>query len=148
MLEHPPGVGTYRLHMDGDWGLFELSQFRRQYVQLYSFLYVLTYAPDPAQESPSPHDYTVSYAFRAFPWRGGWSAVDFFGSLSRIVPTEHRPRIVAIQYSSPGFVDLALLLGAAFTLRKIVDHGCSIADRLHSTYTTFYEGAKQRKLLK
>ena len=69
-------VGRHRLNMDGKWDLLELSSFGRQYVQVYSILYALHFGADKDDPDDRTH-----HAFRAFPWRGGWSAVGFYESL-------------------------------------------------------------------
>ena len=143
MAQEPMLLGSHRLEMDGDWGLLELSGFGRQYVQLYSFLYVL----ESTGAEPEPDEATL-HPFRAFPWAGGWSAVDFFDSLRVAVPPTHRPRIASIRYSSPGYIELTLAVAVALNLRKIVDHVCSSVERIHDTYNALYRGAQERKLLK
>lgn len=135
-------VGNYRLEMDREWGLLELSGFGRQYVQVYSLLYALQFG---AQEGPD--DGTLR-AFGAFPWTGGWSAVGFYDSLRIAMPRDHRPRIVAIEYASPGYIELGVAVVVAANIRRIVDHVCGIVDRANATYRGIYKAAMERKLLK
>ena len=99
-------VSRYRLDMDHEWELLELSSFGRQYVQVYSLLYALHFGAD----SEDPYERTAR-AFRMYPWAGGWSAVDFYAALRTAVPRDHRPHVVAIQYSSPGYIELIVALG-------------------------------------
>ena len=129
--------------MDGEWGLLELSGFGRQYVQVYSMMYALRFGA--AEEDP---DERTVHAFGAFPWIGGWSTVDFYDSLRIAVPTGHRPRIVAMEYASPGYIELAVIAGVAVNIRRIVDHVCSIIERANDTYSKLYKAAMERKLLK
>lgn len=134
-------VGERRLHLDGEWGLLELSGFGRQYVQTYSFLYALR-----REEEDDETDERVEHAFAAYPWRGGWSAVDFYESLRARVPKRHRPRIVRIEYASPGFIDLALVLGVAITLRRIIKAVCDSINDVNSTYNNIQQGLRDRQL--
>ena len=143
MAKREPVVGDHRLEIDGEWGLLELSGFGRQYVQVYSILYALHFGAD----EEDPEDRT-SHAFGAFPWTGGWSAVDFYDSLRIAVPPGHRPQIVAMEYASPGYIQLAVIVGVALNIPRIVDHVCSIIERANATYSSLYKGAMKRKLLK
>jgi len=138
-----PTVGRHRLEMDGEWGLLELSGFGRQYVQVYSMMYALHFGAD--EEDPEER---TMYAFGAFPWTGGWSAVDFYDSLRIAVPADHRPRIVAMEYASPGYIELTVIVAVACSIRRIVDHVCSIIERANTTYSKLYKDAMKRKLLK
>ena len=143
MAKREPTVGHHRLEMDAEWGLLELSGFGRQYVQVYSIVYALHFGA----EEEDPEERTV-HAFGAFPWIGGWSAVDFYDSLRIAVPAGHRPRIVAMQYASPGYIELAVAVGVALNIRRIVDHVCSIIERANDTYSKLYKAAMERKLLR
>ena len=132
-MTDPVEMGTYRLALDGEWGLLDLSGFGRQYVQSYSFFYALRF-------EESDEIGRVANAFAAFPWRGGWSAVDFYESLTATVPRRHRPRIVAIEYASPGYIELGLSLSAAWVVSAIVRHICESINRINSTYNAIQAG--------
>src|SRR3989304_2277414 len=73
-MEERPVTGTRRLRPDGDWGLLELSDFGRRYLQAYSLFYSLQFGY--SVESPTFRVEGLRRVYRAFPWRGGWSAVD------------------------------------------------------------------------
>lgn len=139
-------VGDHRLEIDGEWGLLELSGFGRQYVQVYSMLYALQCGAE-GEDEEEPDDRTLR-AFGAFPWTGGWSAVDFYDSLRIAVPHNQRPQILAMEYASPGYIELGVILGVAVNIRRIVDHLCSIIERANDTYSSLYRAAMERKLLK
>lgn len=123
-----PKLGTRRLPLDGAWSLLELSGFGRQYVQSYSFFHAIRFGADGEMEG------MVEYAFRGFPWRGGWSTVDFYEVLQSIVPEDERCRVVAIEYASPGYIDLGVVLSAAVAISGIVRHICKSIDRANATY--------------
>ena len=136
-------VGRHRLNMDGKWDLLELSSFGRQYVQVYSILYALHFGADKDDPDDRTH-----HAFGAFPWRGGWSAVGFYESLRVAIPRNHRPHVIAIEYASPGYIDLAVIPLVALGIEWTVDRVCNSIDRINATYTNLYKGAADRKLLK
>ena len=144
MATHQADVGIHRLEMDGEWGLVELSGFGRQYVQVYSILYALQFGAD---DEVSGRHYTLGRLER-FPGPVAWSAVGFYDKLRTAVPWEHRPRIAAIEYASPGYIELAVIVTVAVNIRQIVDHVCSIIERANTTYNNLYKAAMERKLLK
>ena len=137
-----PEVGRHRLAMDGEWDLLELSGFGRQYVQVYSLIYTLQFRANQDDSSERVH------AFSVFPWTGGWSAVGFYNSLRTAIPRAHRPYIVVIEYASPGFIELAVIVGVALNIRRIVNHLCGSIDRISTTYNALYAAAQRRKLLR
>ena len=144
--DSPHGAaGSYRLLVDGGWGLLELSNFGQQYVQVYSLIHALEVE---AEEGGASED-RFRWALRAFPWRGGWSAVNFFKSLIAAVPGEYAPRIAKIEYASPGSIDLLLAVGAAQQTRRIVDAVCSYSpERVNATYDRLHKEAKGQQLLR
>ena len=97
-----PPPEPYRLHMDGEWDIPLLVTFGREYMQVYSFLYVL----ESAARGNEFQKARLRLALHAYPWKGGWSAVDFFQYLVSTVPPQHRFRIRSIQYGSPGFIEI------------------------------------------
>ena len=144
-----PVAGKTRLSLDGDWGLLELSGFGRQYVQVYSFLYAIEYGAPPEDLDDDPFGFNrVLRAFRVFPWAGGWSSVGFYKSLQVSVPKEHRPRIVAIEYASPGYIELGVALPIAWALSGLVRHCCTSIKAVSETYYQIRKNAQELKLLR
>ena len=137
---HNDELPVYSLRLNGDWGLWELSGFGRQYVQTYSFFHVLTLA----NQGDEVFMDRLSWALRTSPWKGGWSAVDFFQALVNTVPRDRLPRIRRIQYSSPGFIEISLgIISVAYVIRAC----CKTYDQLHDSYHRTYKAAKKRQLL-
>jgi len=136
--------GTQKLALDGDWTLFEFSQFARTYSQVYSVLYAL----DPRLSSdPEDEEFErIHHLFNAFPWRGGYSAVNFYESLRYRVPKQDRPVIKSIRYESPGWIELSLIVGVALSIKLIIKSFSSGAIELNSTYHAIYKGMQDRKL--
>jgi hypothetical protein len=136
--------GTQRLAIDGDWTLFEFSQFARTYTQAYSVLYAL----DPGLSiDPEDEEFErIHHLFNAFPWRGGYSAVNFYESLRYRVPKQDRPIIKSIRYESPGWIELGLIVGIALSIKSIIKSFSSGATDLNSTYNAIYRGMQDRKL--
>jgi len=81
----------HQLPIGGKWTLEDLYVFPRLYEQCY-FMYL---ALDP--NSREFDDDRVHHAYEAFPWQGGYSAVDFYNQLKWAVPRRRRPRITRIR---------------------------------------------------
>jgi len=94
------GRGTYRIKLDGEWSLEDLYVFPRTYEQVYLLFYSLS--PDIVEIDLD----RMEHAYSAFPWQGGYSAVDFYGQLKYSTRKQFRPEIESIEYHSPGHLDL------------------------------------------
>lgn len=117
-----------KLRLDGRWNLEELSEATKDYTQLYGFAYSLL--PD----LPLARRNEIDYIYGKFPWKGGYSTVNFFNQLFHKIPPEFRPEIARIQYASPGFIELSELLLVAATVAGIVKAVCSTINTAHETY--------------
>jgi len=98
-----PETNPYRIEIDGEWTLNDLYGFPYAYTQAYSFLYSL-------MVDEVIDDEKLIITFAAHPWRGGFSAVNFFHYLYELIPATERPNVISIQYSSPGWIELSLVL--------------------------------------
>lgn len=90
---------TYKILLDGDWSLEDLTTFTRVYFQNYSFLYSLENEDTPDKIASVLKDYEL---------RDGLSYVNIYDILKSHVPKEDRPAINSIRYSSPGWMELIL----------------------------------------
>lgn len=132
----------YRIPIAGEWSLEDLYVYPRTYEQCYfTYLALLSLEDDADQER-------IDHAFDAFPWQGGYSAVNFYNQLKWSVPRQLRPRVRRIQYASPGFIELSLAVAAALAIARIVHAFCSSARDVNATYTEIYRDLQERKLLK
>src|SRR5258708_1696898 len=135
-----PQIEPYRIEIDGEWSLNDLPEFPYAYTQAYSFLYALAAAEVDDDER-------LRITFTAHPWTGGFSSVNFFRYLYYLIPRPERPAIISMRYSSPGWIDLSLVLAIGMALRKIVGNVCDATLRINDMYTALYKGAQDRKLL-
>ncbi len=134
--------GVYSIRLDGRWTLEDLYRFPRTYEQAY-------FALDALIPSESDIDFErVERAFEAFPWQGGYSAVNFYNQLKYATPVKGRPSIVAIQYASPGFINLALVLEQAQTLAAIVAAVAGSITVCNALYNKIMNDLQRRKLLR
>ncbi|MEL6949823.1 MAG: hypothetical protein AAGM16_06820 [Pseudomonadota bacterium] len=102
-----PEPEKWEILVAGDWFLEDLGKFPRQYVNLYSFIYSLVNLDRPSVRS------NVAAIYRRYPWRGGFSTVNFFRELKGIIPSLHEPEVVSMTYASPGKIELELLAPVA-----------------------------------
>ncbi len=133
---------SYKIPIDGEWTLEDLYTFPRTYEQCY-FLY---YALNPDNWI---HDTErIDYAYGAYPWQGGYSAVNFYNQLKWAVPPRYRPRIISIRYASPGWLELFLVQIVARSLERTVKSVCNSINTFNDTYNKVYKDLQGRKLLK
>lgn len=137
MIKKKAESQIYQIHIDGQWSFLDFASFPRTYIQAYSLAYLL-----------SENSQKAIWAFRAFPWRGGYSAVNFYNAIYRQLPAKHRPQVRRIQYASPGIIELSLLAAAALSLKTIVSHVLAAARDISTTYTQIYRELQERKLLR
>jgi hypothetical protein len=133
---------TYKIQMNGEWTLEDLYWLPHVYSQVYAFLYTLNIPLTDDREEQ------LYITFTAHPWRGGYSAVNFYSYLQNLVPRPDRPRVVSIQYGSPGLMELGLAVSIAISIRVLVKtFSMGIID-LHSLYNSIYKGLQDRKLMR
>lgn len=133
---------TYSIHIDGRWSLEDLYIFPRTYEQVYFLVHSLQEDLDEAAME------RVTRAYQAFPWQGGYSAVNFYNQLKRITPKRERPEIASISYASPGWIEIALILSVALNVEKIVKSVCASIQVMNKTYSDIMRGMQERKLLR
>jgi hypothetical protein len=130
----------YRIPIDGRWELRDLYEFPHTYAQIYAVLYVLQ------EELPAARQIRRNDAFRKYPWRGGYSAVNWFSDLYYAIPQAERPQIISIQYASPGWIDLGVYVSVAVAIRQMLVAFSQAGRHLNDTYSQIQQGIHQRKL--
>ena len=104
----------YRILMDGRWELDDLYTIPHTFEQCYSFIYCFDASVRPINSN------RIDFALHKYPWRGGYSYINIYSVLRNQIEWRDRPRIRAIKYSSPGWIDLALNLDVAVQVAKAV----------------------------
>jgi hypothetical protein len=131
-----------KLRLDGSWNLEELSEATRDYIQLYGFVYSLL------GDLPFGRRSEIDYLYGKFPWRGGYSTVNFFNQLFHKIPPELRPNVNRIRYESPGFIELEEVLIVAVSISAIVKAVCSSINMAHDTYRKIQKASTEHELTK
>jgi len=111
LLEIP---AEFDLSIDGNWYLQDLFQVPKLFTQLYSFMYTLQYLGKPAVQENAQRIFTT------YPWRGGFSSVNFYRDLNAVIPSLHEPKVNSINYASPGKIELELLTGVSASLTRLI----------------------------
>jgi hypothetical protein len=156
----PPAAGLHRIQIDGDWGLEELSEMFWSYTQVYAFLWRFSgkvkrqadtgviveqigigIYRSTGKGKPRP-------AYADYPFLGGHSSVNFFRKVVGELSIASRPRIIEMQYASPGFVELALIGTAALNVRRIVRNILGAFEEVELLYHRIYSRFHERKLMK
>lgn len=130
--------------MDENWSLEDLYLMSHAYIQAYSFLYSFY----STIKNFDDEDDRLVITYSAHPWKGGYSTINFYNNLKYIVPSRHRPKIKSIQYASPGWIELTLIVAVALNIKKIVSCFCSSGNELNSLYHNIYKGMHERKMMR
>jgi hypothetical protein len=161
-------TGRYRILLDREWSLFEFGTLPRAYLQVYAFVAHLnswadlsTGSENDGEESPirlpqfifkiDATSETDDEAFGTrlnYPWKGGYDSANFYAALVRNLTQSARPRLVAVQYASPGYMDLAVWSAVAATISAIVKNLAGALRELNTLYSEIYRGMRDRELLR
>jgi len=139
-------LGHTFLKLDKDWEMQELADLAKLYTQCYSLVYSLS-----GDRIESDDQRVVDWfhgVYAKYPWRGGYSAVNFYHSLYARIPSEQRPQIVEIRYASPGHIKLKEAALVAGLLACIVTAVTTSFDQVHESYNKIQTGMSERKLRK
>lgn len=133
---------TAKLALYGRWDFEELMEMTRDYIQLYGFAYSLS------KELPAHRESEIKYIYGKFPWRGGFSTVNFFSQLFHKIPPPSRPKVLRIQYASPGFIEITAIAGAALAVAGFVKALCVSINAAHELYRNIQKRSVDLKLSK
>lgn len=134
--------GSYPIFIDKRWSLEDLYRFPRAYEQVYFAYEAVLPAPDEQTNE------RIERAFHAFPWRGGYSAVNFYNQLKFATPSKRRPVIQQMRYASPGYIELFLNLPLALQIAAYVGAVAGSIGTCNKVYNAIYSDIQKRKLLK
>ena len=133
-----------RFSIDGSWDLPDFSQFYGQYTDIYVVLNSIDIFIDKQVGIDTKR--RVQEAFIK-PWQGGGSYTAFYDSLLEVQDREERLHVDAIQYASPGFVEVK---GRAKTFeesRNLVMHFAKNSEQITQEYNRLHGFLSQVKLL-
>jgi hypothetical protein len=134
--------GSYRIRLDADWSLKDFYELPHVFAQVYAFNCAFL-IPDKVRDLDR-----LTHTFSSYPWRGGYSAVNFYNVLGYLVPQRLRPKVKSIKYASPGWIELSLVVSAALAIGKVIDIFVKSAGGLNALYTDVHRGMRDRKLMR
>lgn len=108
-----------RFDVDGQWDMREFGKFHAQISDLYAFSQSVEQYSDKATSVEHKRQIMESFVK---PWQGGGSYYGFFKSLAKAGGDDARPDIKAIQWASPGYMDVVGDADAFDKLISLVDH--------------------------
>lgn len=117
------------VHIDGRWGIEDLRRFSDLVQDAYAFVYALSGKGSGSTKQQ------MSMLFRKYPWRGGFSSVNFFDDLYKLIPESERAEVKRITYASPGTIELRMDSEVADSIRCFVE-GINMADSTSSRVYT------------
>lgn len=134
------------LKLDKEWEMDEMATLSKLYIQCYSLVFSLSdfYVNE---DDERVFDWFKG-AYAKYPWRGGFSTINFYHALYAKIPYEQRPIIKEIRYASPGHITLKEAVLVAGMLAGIVAAITASVDNIHDTFNKIQHGMSQRKLTK
>jgi hypothetical protein len=129
--------GQSTIMLDERWKLEDFSILTKEYQQLYGFFHALR-AIDEGNFS--------DLEFERMPWLGGGTVVGFFSIIGKFVKLEDQPIVKQIQYASPGFIELTLLVEVAKDIGLIVSALAGAVSSAAGTYHLIYSQYQKKKL--
>jgi hypothetical protein len=143
MAQESTSSDVVRITLGGDWGVEDFADYLRVLTQAYSLTVAFEY--EGSEVGIDAERYARTFTTHA--WRGaGFSAASFYQDVRAIIPRPLRPRIVAIQYASPGWMELSLLVGGIFALSRIVRTIIATSRAATDYYNHLYKQLYERKL--
>ena len=129
--------GESLIMLDERWLLEDFTVLTKEYMQLYGFYYTLR----AVEEGKIPN-----WEFENMPWLGGGSVVSFFSSLGNFVHPDNKPEVKRIQYASPGYIELTLIVEVAKDIGIIVSAISGAVAGIAGTYHLIHSQYHKRKL--
>lgn len=133
---------NYKIKIDERWSLEDLYVYPRAYEQVYFAFEALLPTEDKSVDG------RIERAFRAFPWQGGYSAVNFYNQLKYATPKDNRPTVTEMKYASPGFIELYLSLPLAVHIASAVTAVAGSIFTCNKVYNQIHTDLQRRKLLR
>ena len=130
----------YAIPLDGEWTLKDFTDFFHLYGEVYSLCFLLTTAPNLPDR--------FAAALVRYPWKGGYSAVNFYDDIYGMLGRANRPGVKSIRYASPGLLELSAVVIVATNLRRIVEQFTKSGHAINDLYSSIYKGLIDRKLLR
>lgn len=130
-------TGTHKIYIEGKWDIYDLHIFPYGYAQIYSFLYALSAAENP--KSP------FMRASQRYPWRGGYSTINYYFEIYGHIPEAERPQIRRLEYASPGFIELGAVILLVTQIDRILTSAFVSWNKLDTIYDEIQKRNRKRR---
>ena len=137
---------NYRVLLDKRWSLENLNEFTRLYMQNYAFLFCLE---DNITNKRAP---TLLADLNDYKLRDGLTYVNVYALFNRHIPAQEKPKVRAISYASPGFIELILnyevaiqIAAGIYTFLKGIVSTAETYNKLHSIFIDLDHRRKERQ---
>lgn len=124
--------------IDGRWEVSDLKKFSDLVQDCYAFGYALLGAAGAVTKRE------IERVFHKYPWRGGFSSVNFFKTLYKGIPGQDRAQIKSIEYASPGSIEFFINETVADSIRDLVIDLNDDESRATDTYRQIYRRLQDR----
>lgn len=135
--------GAFQVSIAGEWSLHEFYQYSNTFEQLYNLAAHLDRLESGQAGTEVWEVEGEERALGAFPWRGGYSAYNFYRRIRTLTPKRYQPRVLTIDYHSPGLMELAVYLPAALAVSWMVTaflkNARQLMELVRDTYRMLHE---------
>jgi len=104
---------TVEVKIDGRWDIEDLANYPQALAAPYAFLHAVT-------RGVAGHLGPLAQVFQRYPWRGGYSTVNFYKELYDAIPARERVVVSKMHYASPGKIELRAALDVITALHREV----------------------------
>lgn len=134
---------NYRVLLDERWTLENLNDFTRLYMQNYAFLYCLENNINNSRAA------ALFNELNEYKLRDGLTYVNIYSLFIKHIPSKERPKVRAISYASPGFIELILnyevAINIALSIAAFIKGLTATAETYNKLHSIFIELGWKRK---
>lgn len=126
---------TFSVLIDKKWSADEIAKLPRKFIDAFTLIKKYSMPNKDGSSQLSNH-----------PWKGGFSSYQFYSELKATFPS--LPRVIAIQYNSPGYIELSLDKETAKLVKLNVEEYLKHKKDMDSTFTKLTKYLKDEELNK
>lgn len=134
-----------RYLVDGKWEVSEFSKFHRNLSDLYALGRSFETFEDQNVSIDDKRRIMDSFIQ---PWRGGGSYVTFFNEITRSGGRKNRPVVDAIQWASPGHMDILGDKASFERVAGLLEHYDANHEKIGAEYDRLWRYLSERRLLR
>ncbi|WP_150526500.1 hypothetical protein [Roseibium sediminis] len=132
--------GILSIHMDGRWDIEDMLDLADALKDTYAYFYSVQNAGNPENEH-------LERLLADHFWQGNMPLWKLESRLYDSIPSADALKIRTIKYASPGFMDIAGILGVLLLLAKVANAWLDVGSKLVDTYQKIEEFFSRRRHL-